>query len=80
MLPLLYGAISGECYINGVVGEICCDLSNCHSVVDHGEYMTGGVVVIIGRNFAAECLEYCMVTDKDDEFISMAMVEVERKR
>ena len=59
---LLYGAISGECYINGVVGErFAVRNSGATAVVegcgDHGcEYMTGGVVVILGktgRNFAA---------------------------
>ena len=59
---LLYGAISGECYINGVVGErFAVRNSGATAIVegcgDHGaEYMTGGVVVILGqtgRNFAA---------------------------
>ena len=58
----LYGATSGEAYINGVVGErFCVRNSGAHVVVeavgDHGcEYMTGGRVVVlgsIGRNFAA---------------------------
>jgi glutamate synthase domain-containing protein 3 len=59
---LCYGAISGEVYIRGVVGErFCVRNSGAHAVVegtgDHGcEYMTGGRVVVIGpvgRNFAA---------------------------
>ena len=59
---ILYGAISGECYINGVVGErFAVRNSGATAVVegcgDHGcEYMTGGVVIILGktgRNFAA---------------------------
>ena len=59
---LCYGAISGEVYIRGVVGErFCVRNSGVHAVVegtgDHGcEYMTGGRVVVIGpvgRNFAA---------------------------
>src|SRR6202451_339071 len=59
---LAYGAISGELYLRGVVGErFCVRNSGAHAVVegcgDHGcEYMTGGRVVVIGetgRNFAA---------------------------
>jgi len=58
----LYGAISGEAYINGIGGErFCVRNSGAKAVIegigDHGcEYMTGGVAVIlgkIGRNFAA---------------------------
>ena len=58
----LYGATSGEAYINGIAGErFCVRNSGAMAVVegigDHGcEYMTGGVTVIlgnIGRNFAA---------------------------
>tara|TARA_B100000575_G_scaffold54069_1_gene40589 strand:+ start:22524 stop:27029 length:4506 start_codon:yes stop_codon:yes gene_type:complete len=58
----LYGAISGEAYINGIAGErFCVRNSGANAVVegvgDHGcEYMTGGNVVIlgkIGRNFGA---------------------------
>ena len=58
----LYGAITGEAYINGIAGErFCVRNSGATAVVegigDHGcEYMTGGNVVILGktgRNFAA---------------------------
>ncbi len=58
----LYGATSGEAYINGVAGErFCVRNSGATAVVegvgDHGlEYMTGGKVVILGdtgKNFAA---------------------------
>ncbi len=58
----LYGATSGEAFINGVAGErFAVRNSGAHAVVegvgDHGcEYMTGGRVVVIGktgRNFAA---------------------------
>jgi glutamate synthase (ferredoxin) len=58
----LYGATSGEVYINGVAGErFCVRNSGVNAVVeavgDHGcEYMTGGKVVVLGptgRNFAA---------------------------
>jgi glutamate synthase domain-containing protein 3 len=59
---IAYGAISGELYVRGVVGErFCVRNSGIHAVVegcgDHGcEYMTGGRVLVIGptgRNFAA---------------------------
>ncbi|HSV16269.1 MAG TPA: glutamate synthase large subunit, partial [Tepidisphaeraceae bacterium] len=59
---ILYGAIDGEMYLRGVVGErFCVRNSGASAVVegvgDHGcEYMTGGRVVVIGptgRNFAA---------------------------
>jgi glutamate synthase (NADPH/NADH) large chain len=59
---LLYGAISGEAYLSGVVGErFAVRNSGASAVVegvgDHGcEYMTGGTVVCLGstgRNFAA---------------------------
>jgi glutamate synthase (NADPH/NADH) large chain len=59
---VLYGAIAGEAYFEGVAGErFAVRNSGVAAVVegtgDHGcEYMTGGVVVVIGdtgRNFAA---------------------------
>jgi glutamate synthase (NADPH/NADH) large chain len=58
----LYGATSGEVYINGKAGErFCVRNSGAKAVVegigDHGcEYMTGGIAVIlgnVGRNFGA---------------------------
>ena len=58
----LYGATSGEAYVNGIAGERFCVRNSgayavCEGVGDHGcEYMTGGRVVILGktgRNFAA---------------------------
>ena len=58
----LYGATSGEVYINGKAGErFCVRNSGAKAVVegigDNGcEYMTGGVAVIlgdVGRNFGA---------------------------
>jgi glutamate synthase (NADPH/NADH) large chain len=58
----LYGATSGEAYVRGIAGErFAVRNSGAHAVVegvgDHGcEYMTGGVVVVLGRtgrNFAA---------------------------
>ncbi|MCA3180123.1 MAG: glutamate synthase-related protein [Burkholderiaceae bacterium] len=59
---VLYGAIEGEAYFNGVAGErFAVRNSGAIAVVegtgDHGcEYMTGGTVVVLGgtgRNFAA---------------------------
>ena len=59
---VLYGAIAGEAYFQGVAGErFAVRNSGAVCVVegtgDHGcEYMTGGVVVVLGdtgRNFAA---------------------------
>lgn len=59
---ILYGATSGECYLNGIVAErFCVRNSGASAVVegvgDHGcEYMTGGRAVILGktgRNFAS---------------------------
>ena len=59
---VLYGAIAGEAYFQGVAGErFAVRNSGAAAVVegcgDHGcEYMTGGVVVVLGetgRNFAA---------------------------
>ena len=58
----LYGATSGQAYINGMAGErFCVRNSGAVAVVegvgDHGcEYMTGGRVVVLGptgKNFAA---------------------------
>ncbi|TYC90059.1 glutamate synthase large subunit [Novosphingobium sp. BW1] len=59
---VLYGAVSGEAFFNGVGGErFAVRNSGAITVVegcgDHGcEYMTGGVVMVLGktgRNFAA---------------------------
>ncbi len=59
---VLYGATSGEIFLNGIAGErFCVRNSGATAVVegvgDHGcEYMTNGMVVVIGstgRNFAA---------------------------
>jgi glutamate synthase (NADPH/NADH) large chain len=58
----LYGATSGQVFINGMAGErFCVRNSGVTAVVeglgDHGcEYMTGGLVVVLGKtgcNFAA---------------------------
>ena len=73
----LYGATSGEAYINGVAGErFCVRNSGARAVVegvgDHGcEYMTGGIAVIIGKtgkNFAAGMsggIVYVLDEDRD---------------
>jgi glutamate synthase (NADPH) large chain len=59
---LLYGAIAGECYFRGVAGERFAVRNSGATAVIEGagdhccEYMTGGVVVVLGRtgrNFAA---------------------------
>ena len=59
---MLYGALAGEAFFNGVAGErFAVRNSGATTVVegtgDHGcEYMTGGTVVVLGttgRNFAA---------------------------
>jgi len=87
---VLYGAISGECYLNGIVGErFAVRNSGATTVVegcgDHGcEYMTGGVVVVLGktgRNFAAGMSGgIAYILDEDNTFAShcnKSMVELE---
>ncbi|MGZ8189245.1 MAG: glutamate synthase-related protein, partial [Methylosarcina sp.] len=87
---VLYGAISGECYFNGIAGErFAVRNSGAIAVVegvgDHGcEYMTGGVVVVLGqtgRNFAAGMSGgVAYVLDEDGSFnirCNLAMVELE---
>jgi len=86
---LMYGATSGEVYINGQVGErFCVRNSGAITVVegagDHCcEYMTGGRAVILGktgRNFAAGMsggVAYVLDEDGDfDYFCNMQMVEL----
>ena len=88
---VLYGAIAGEAYFQGVAGErFAVRNSGAVAVVegvgDHGcEYMTGGVVVVIGktgRNFAAGMSGgVAYVYDPVDMFESLcntAMVKLER--
>jgi glutamate synthase (NADPH) large chain len=90
---VLYGAISGECYFRGIAGErFAVRNSGAIAVVegagDHCcEYMTGGVVVVIGRtgrNFAAGMSGgIAYVLDGDGDFpalCNMAMVELEAVR
>jgi glutamate synthase (NADPH/NADH) large chain len=87
---VLYGAIGGEAYFEGVAGErFAVRNSGAVSVVegtgDHGcEYMTGGVVVVLGdtgRNFAAGMSGgIAYVYDpkaRFGELCNMAMVELE---
>ena len=86
---LLYGATSGEVYINGRVGErFCVRNSGAIAVVegvgDHCcEYMTGGRVVVLGntgRNFAAGMsggVAYVWNKNGDfDYYCNMEMVEL----
>jgi glutamate synthase (NADPH/NADH) large chain len=86
---VLYGAIAGEAYFQGVAGErFAVRNSGAIAVVegtgDHGcEYMTGGVVVVLGktgRNFAAGMSGgVAYVYDADGQFRDLcnpAMVEV----
>ncbi len=88
---VLYGAIAGEAYIEGVAGErFAVRNSGAVAVVegtgDHGcEYMTGGVVAVLGltgRNFAAGMSGgIAYVYDIDGKFESrcnMAMVRLEK--
>ncbi len=87
---VLYGAIDGECFLRGVAGErFAVRNSGATAVVegvgDHGcEYMTGGVVVVIGhtgRNFAAGMSGgIAYVLDEAGDFYrrcNLAMVELE---
>ncbi len=86
---LLYGATSGQVFINGRVGErFCVRNSGAIAVVegvgDHCcEYMTGGRTVVlgpVGRNFAAGMSGgVAYVWNKDwnfDYFCNMEMVEL----
>jgi glutamate synthase (NADPH/NADH) large chain len=87
---VLYGAIEGECYFRGVAGErFAVRNSGAIAVIegagDHCcEYMTGGVVVVLGRtgrNFAAGMSGgIAYVLDDDGTFASrcnLALVELE---
>ena len=87
---VLYGAIAGEAYFRGVVGErFAVRNSGASAVVegvgDHGcEYMTGGTVAVLGltgRNFAAGMSGgIAYVLDVDGDFAkrcNLAMVDLE---
>ncbi len=86
---ILYGATSGEVYINGVVGERFCVRNSGATAVVEGagdhccEYMTGGRTVVLGktgRNFAAGMsggVAYVLDESGDfDFFCNMEMVEL----
>ncbi|ABC64517.1 glutamate synthase large subunit [Erythrobacter litoralis] len=88
---VLYGAIAGEAFFQGVAGErFAVRNSGAIAVVegagDHCcEYMTGGVVVVLGatgRNFAAGMSGgIAYVLDEDGSFadlVNPAQVELER--
>ena len=87
---VLYGAICGEAFINGVAGErFAVRNSGATAVIegtgDHGcEYMTGGTVVVLGetgRNFAAGMSGgIAYVYDPDGDFAAkcnLSMVTLE---
>ena len=87
---VLYGAIAGEAYFEGVAGErFAVRNSGAVAVVeglgDHGcEYMTGGVVCVLGdtgRNFAAGMSGgIAYIYDPNGRFqtlCNMAMVDLE---
>ena len=87
---VLYGAIAGEAYFEGVAGErFAVRNSGAVAVVegtgDHGcEYMTGGVVAVLGqtgRNFAAGMSGgIAYVYDPDGSFkdlCNLSMVDLE---
>lgn len=86
---LLYGATSGEVYINGRVGERFCVRNSGATAVVEGvgdhccEYMTGGRTVVLGttgRNFAAGMsggVAYVWNPEGDfDYYCNMEMVEL----
>ena len=86
----LYGAIAGECYFRGVVGERFCVRNSGATAVVEGagdhccEYMTGGTTVVlgpVGRNFAAGMSGgVAYVYDEAGSFASycnQAMVDIE---
>jgi glutamate synthase (NADPH/NADH) large chain len=88
---VLYGAIAGEAYFNGVAGErFAVRNSGAAAVVegtgDHGcEYMTRGTVVVLGgtgRNFAAGMSGgIAYVFDENGDFATrcnQSMCELER--
>lgn len=86
---ILYGATSGEIYINGQVGERFCVRNSGATAVVEGvgdhccEYMTGGRTVVLGptgRNFAAGMsggIAYVWDPDGNfDYFCNMELVEL----
>jgi glutamate synthase (NADPH/NADH) large chain/glutamate synthase (ferredoxin) len=90
---VLYGATSGEGFFYGMAGErFAVRNSGAHAVIegvgDHGcEYMTGGVVVVLGRtgrNFAGGMSGgIAFVFNEDGKFeqrCNLGMVELEPVR
>jgi len=88
---VLYGAISGECYLSGMAGErFAVRNSGAITVVegtgDHCcEYMTGGIVLVLGKtgvNFGAGMSGgIAYVYDEDGNFkekCNQSMVELEK--
>jgi glutamate synthase (NADPH/NADH) large chain len=86
----LYGATSGQAFFRGRAAErFCVRNSGAQTVIegvgDHGcEYMTGGVVVVLGRtgrNFAAGMSGgVAFIWDRDGDFnlkCNLAMVELD---
>ena len=87
---VLYGGITGECYFNGIAGERFAVRNSGATAIVEGsgdhccEYMTGGVVVVlgkVGRNFGAGMSGgIAYVLDEDDKFKSLynpEMIELE---
>ncbi|MEW4368520.1 glutamate synthase large subunit [Paenibacillus kandeliae] len=82
----LYGATSGEAYINGIAGERFAVRNSGAKVVvegvgDHGcEYMTGGRVIVLGstgRNFAAGMSGgIAYVLDPSHDFVGRCNLEM----
>jgi glutamate synthase (NADPH/NADH) large chain len=85
---ILYGATSGEVYINGVSGERFCVRNSGATAVTEGcknhgcEYMTGGTALILGatgQNFAAGMSGgKAYVLDLDPAMCNHEMVDIEK--
>jgi len=86
---VLYGATSGEVYVNGIAGERFCVRNSGATAVVEGagdhccEYMTGGKTIVLGktgRNFAAGMsggIAYVLDLEGDfDYYCNMGMVEI----
>jgi glutamate synthase domain-containing protein 2/glutamate synthase domain-containing protein 3 len=83
---VLYGATAGRAFFRGLAGErFAVRNSGAHAVIegvgDHGcEYMTGGVVVVLGRtgrNFAAGMSGgVAYVLDEDGRFLDRCNMEL----
>ncbi|MCK4746278.1 MAG: glutamate synthase subunit alpha, partial [Bacteroidales bacterium] len=86
---VLYGATSGEVFVNGIAGERFCVRNSGVTAVVEGtgdhccEYMTGGRTIVLGktgRNFAAGMsggIAYVLdIEGNFDYFCNMGMVEI----